>query len=663
MDRKDRILGMSCDITRRDFINGTGVAIGSSLISPVLKASTINKSLSSAQNMPGYYPPTREGMRGSHPGSFELGHMIRDGKRWDDPSASKDTGEMFDLVVVGGGISGLAAAYFFQKEHGLDAKILVIENHDDFGGHAKRNEFQYKDRTLIDLGGAEFIENPSSYPKEARALIDDLGIDISQSREVFDHELYPSLDLRGGIFFQSNTFGKDKLVAGKKGIRNSKHQSGYVTLPAELENSIGLREDVSAFLDQSPLSAIAREEIIGLFSGSIDYLSELSLDEKVIKLRPLSYRNFLKEIVGATDETLDFFHMWRTSYMGHAIDLTPTFNGMRYGLPGAKGLGLIDYLKIGRQPHHNNQNDFHFPDGNASVARLIVRRLIPSIAPGKTMNDIVSAQFDYGELDQTENPVKIRLNSTAVNVQHINEKTVEITYVEGQSANRVRTKNCIMACYHSVIPYICPELPTKQKEALRKTTRTPLVSISVLLDNWNAFEKLGIKSAYCPSSFASDVRLAYPLKFDDYQSATKPDEPIMLHMYRIPVPGNDLFAREQFRLGRHELLSMPFESFERNIRDQLNRMLKDGGFDSLRDIKGITVNRWPHGYAVGYNYESERMGWDFSNQQEWPDEKKLWLSGRIRYGRIAFANSDAGASAMSEAAIEQGYRATQELMN
>jgi spermidine dehydrogenase len=173
---------------------------------------------------------------------------------------------MFDLVVVGGGISGLAAAYFFQKEHGTDTRILIIENHDDFGGHAKRNEFQYKDRTLIDLGGAEFIENPSSYPKEARALIDDLGIDIAQSREVFDHELYPSLGLRGGIFFESNTFGKDKLVAGKEGIRNSKRQSGYVTLPAELENSIGSQEDVSAFLDQSPLSTIAREEIIGLFS-------------------------------------------------------------------------------------------------------------------------------------------------------------------------------------------------------------------------------------------------------------------------------------------------------------------------------------------------------------------------------------------------------------
>ena len=279
------------------------------------------------------------------------------------------------------------------------------------------------------------------------------------------------------------------------------------------------------------------------------------------------------------------------------------------------------------------------------------------------MQDIISARFDYSELDQPKSPVKIRLNSTAVHVQHINKKTVEVTYVEGQSTNRVRTKNCIMACYHSIVSHICPELPEKQKQALRKTIRMPLISISVLLDNWIAFQNLGIKSAYCPTSFASDIRLTYPLKFNDYQSTTKPEEPIMLHMYRIPAPGGGLFAREQFRLGRHELLTMPFETFERNLRDQLARMLQDGGFEPARDIKGITVNRWPHGYAVGYNYETESMGYDSGDLGSWPDENKLWLLGRKRYGRIAFANSDASASAMTETAIEQAHRATRDLMN
>ena len=652
----DRRLGMNRDITRRDFLNGVGLAVAGAALpaSPVFAAS-------SAQMQPGYYPPTRAGMRGSHPGSFELAHLIRDGRRWDDPDDSEDTGEEFDLVVVGGGISGLAAAYFFQKEHGRDARILIVDNHDDFGGHAKRNEYHYKDRMLIDLGGTAYIENPGEYPQHACDLIADLGIDVSESRAVFDHDLYPSLNLRSGIFFEADAFGEDKLVAGREGTRHSEKQSAYITLPVELENGIGERSEVQDFVDRTPLSARARKEIVELFCGERDYLDGMTLDQKVVRLRTISYLDFLKEDVGAAEETQQFFRMWRASYMGNGVDLSPAFSAMGYGLPGAKGLGLAEYLAKNSYRPHNYKDDFHFPDGNASVARLLVRRLIPEVAPGHSMHDIVSARFDYSRLDQLSSPVKIRLNSTAVNVRHIDGSTVELTYVEGDRASRVRASNCVMACYHAIVPHICPELPTSQKEALANTIRMPLVSISVLLDNWRAFARLGIKSAYCPTSFASDLRLTYPLTFDDYRSARDPGEPITLRMYRIPLPGGDLPAHEQFRLGRHELLGMPFETFEREIRGQLARLLAEGGFDPARDIQGITVNRWPHGYAVGYDRDTGSMYW--FREDEWPDSKKLWLRGRTRHGRIAFANTDAQASAMTESAIEQAWRATSELMH
>ena len=279
------------------------------------------------------------------------------------------------------------------------------------------------------------------------------------------------------------------------------------------------------------------------------------------------------------------------------------------------------------------------------------------------MHDIVSAKFNYNNLDRADSAVRIRLNSTAVHARHVGDvssaRGVEITYVQDQKAYRVRGKYCIMACYHAVIPHICPELPENQKDALRKTIRMPLVSTNVLVNNWKAFEKLGIFSAYCPSSYFSDIRLTYPLQFADYSSARTPDEPITIKMYRIPLPGAG-HAAERFRLGRHALLGTTFETFERNIREQLGRMLAEGGFDPARDINAITVNRWPHGYAVGYNYETGKMRyWD----QDWPDSKKLWLRGRQRFGRIAIANSDAQASAMTESAIQQGYRATQELLN
>jgi spermidine dehydrogenase len=248
-----------------------------------------------------------------------------------------------------------------------------------------------------------------------------------------------------------------------------------------------------------------------------------------------------------------------------------------------------------------------------------------------------------------------------VHVAHADEKTVDVTYVEDGNAQRVRAKNCVLACYHAIVPFICPELPANQKKALADTIRMPLVSISVLLDNWQAFAKLGLKSAYCPTSFATDLRLTYPLAFDDYQSARTPDEPITLRMYRIPLPGGDVPAGEQFRLGRHELLAMPFETFEREIRSQLGRLLADGGFDPARDIQGISVNRWPHGYAVGYGRDTASMYW--FRDGDWPAEKKHWLAGRRRFGRIAIANTDAQASAMTESAIEQAHRATRELLD
>ena len=660
MNDEDRRLGMHRDITRRDFLSGTSVAVTGSLFSAPWFAPLGQSATGTAQMARGYYPPTRNGMRGSHPGSFELAHLIRDGKRWDDPADSVDTREEYDLVVVGGGLSGLSAAYFYRQENGPDTRILIVDNHDDFGGHAKRNEFHYEGRTLVDLGGTEYIEAPKGYPKHARKLIEELGIDVSKAEEVFDHELYPSLGLRGGVFFDRETFGKDRLVVGREGLVPGEVQPAYVTLPAELESGVGDESAVSELLEKTPLSQRARAEVLELFCSDEDYLAGKSTAEKHAELQSMSYIDFLSRIVDASRETIDFFRMWRASYMGNGTDLTPAISAMRYGLPGAKGLGLVETLRgAGYQPDRH-EDDFHFPDGNASIARLLVRRLIPGVAPGNSMHDIISAKFDYSKLDQPDWPIKLRLNSTAVHVRHVDDRTVEMTYVEGEQARRVRAKHCVMACYHAIVPHICPELPERQKHALANTIRMPLVSINVLVDNWRAFQKLGIFAAYCPGSYCSDIRLTYPLRFRDYASARSPDEPTTVHLYRIPVPGDGTPAREQFTLGRYELLETTFETFEREIRDQLGRMLESGGFDPARDIEAITVNRWPHGYAVGYDTESEKMNY-FS--PEWPDAKKLWLTGRRRHGRIAFANTDADAMAMTETAIEQAHRATRELLN
>ena len=664
---KDQKFGMDRDITRRDFINGVNIVVGGSLLSaPFTQAlAGLEGSTSDlpAQMKPGYYPPVRDGMRGSHPGSFEVAHQMRDGKRWNDPSDSTDSGEDYDLVVVGGGISGLAAAYFFQKEAGPDARILIVENHDDFGGHAKRNEFHYEGRMLVDLGGTEYIEAPWSYPASAKALLKDLGVDVDLAQQVFDHELYHSLGLRGGIFFDEKTFGVDQLVAGAADVAPYDEELAYVTLPAELANGHGEKDAVSAYLNNTQLSTKAREELLELFCGGRDYLEHKSTEEKIAILKSVSYLDFLNDYVGAGPEVISLLSMWRASYWGNGIDLWDAYWAMRYDLPGAAGLGIEGEIKrSSRMGTHNYKEDFHFPDGNASVARLLVRRLIPGVAPGNSMQDIVAAKFNYNALDDPESKVRLRLNATAVHVGHVGDlnsaKQVEVTYVQDGKARRVKASKCILACYLSVIPHICPELPKAQKQALGRTIRMPLVSVNVLVSNWKAFEKLKIFAAYCPGSYFSDVRLTYPLSFADYESARSTDEPMTVHMYRIPLPGK-LPAVQQFRVGRYDLLGTSFEQFERNIREQLGAMLEEGGFDPARDIKAITVNRWPHGYSTGWDTENE----EFSGYSELPDLQKHWFRGRKQFGRIAIANSDAGASAMTESAIEQGFRATQEILH
>ncbi|MBT8098538.1 MAG: NAD(P)/FAD-dependent oxidoreductase, partial [Gammaproteobacteria bacterium] len=479
MRKSDKALGMHRDITRRDFLNGVGVAISGSLAANPVAAAVDAANHDSPQMSPDYYPPTLSGMRGSHPGSFEAAHLLRDGARWNDPAKSVDTGEEYDLIVVGGGISGLAAAWFYRQERGPDARILIVDNHDDFGGHAKRNEFHYKDRMLLELGGTAYIEDPRHYPENARRVLDELGIDIDAAQAVFDHDRYPSLNLRGGVFFAEPNFDDDRLVAGKEGLRNTEFQTAYITLPAELENSTGNADDIRAFLDRCPLSDASREEIVDLYCSETDPMAGMSTLDKIRRLRQISYLQFLQDYVGASDETIEFLRMWRASYMGNGVDLTPAYSAFRYGLPGTLGLGIEDLLRsTGRQPH-NYKEDIHFPDGNASIARLLVRKLIPDVAPGDSMHDIVAARFDYTRLDQPASATRIRLNATATNVRHLDSDTVEMTYLADGEAQRVRGKHCILACYHSIVPHICPELPEAQKKALGNTKRMPLVTVSV----------------------------------------------------------------------------------------------------------------------------------------------------------------------------------------
>jgi spermidine dehydrogenase len=633
----DRELGMGREITRRDFLNGVSIAVGASLVadSAWLHAFGVPQSPFAPEQDPGYYPPAKTGMRGTHDGAWEVAHELRDGndKDW---AAPVDDAESYDLVVVGGGISGLAAAYFYRKFAGQQSKILILDNHDDFGGHAKRNEFQAGKRLLLGYGGTQSIEAPGNYSKVSIGLLREMGIDPQRFYKYYDQKLFDSMHLTEAVFFDKETFGTDRLVP-QKGLH-------YFGIDFTLENA-----------SQLPIAEAARKDLVRLQQASVDYMPHLTPAQKKTKLIKTSYKDFLLQYVKVHPDVVKVFQSSTHDIYAIGIDAVSANDCAEEGFPGFKGMRLPKSHE--ENPEKDEPYIFHFPDGNASIARMLVRSLTPDALPGHTMEDIVTARANYARLDDAASPIRIRLNSTAVKVKHIGDpasaKEVEITYVRGGQARRVRAANCILACYNMVIPYLCPEMSDKQKEALAYCVKMPLVYTNVQISNWKAFQKLGISAMYAPGSYFSNVTLDFPVSMGDYHFPSSPDESCLLHLLRVPCkPGEN--CKDQYRAGRWQLVSTKFETFERNVRDQLGRMLSLGGFDPARDIQAITVNRWPHGYAYEYNELFEPLGR--------PEAERPCATGRQPFGRIKIANSDADGHAYTNTAIDQGYRAVREIV-
>jgi spermidine dehydrogenase len=620
MNSRDRRLGMHVAITRRDFVNGIGIAVGAALLPGCGRPGDPVAGPANA-----FYPPGETGMRGAHRGSFEVAHAAAQGQRWSPGAAS----EHYDLVVVGAGISGLTAAYIYHRDVDPAARILILDNHDDFGGHAKRNEFTYDGRSFIGYGGTMLIEAPKTYPEVSKQVIRELGIDTGRRAEFHHDDLFRSAGLGLGSFFDRETFGADYLATGGLGYTEA--------------------------IEKAPLSSEARRELERLFADEEDYLAGMTTDERRDVLETLSWREYLSKYAGIGEEVLAYIQKWPHGVWAIGADSIPAWMAWLQGYPGFAG------MDFGRgKPHSEDAEYFRFPDGNATIARLLVRRLVPGVAPGDTMEDVVTAPFDYSVLDSSDNLARIRLESTVVDLRHRDGKldaTVDVTYVKGGDAHTVSADRVVWAGYHSMLPHVCPDVPAEQVAALGASVRAPLVYTNVLIRSWESLANLGVDRVFCPGSFFQNVMLTHAVSFGDYRFSTSPDEPVILHLSHIPLePG--LPAAEQFRAGRRKLLETPFETFERNVRDQLGRMLGPGGFDPARDIQGITVNRWPHGYAYSVDPASGDVAWW---PEWWPHDRRPWVDARQPIGNIAIAGTDAASNAMTESAIEEAHRSVHSL--
>ena len=608
-------------ITRRDFLNGVALTIAGS--------SSFRSALA---NEPGIYPPGLTGLRGSHPGSFEVAHALRDGTKFELATAALS--EQFDLVVIGGGISGLASAHYYRQRKPR-ARILILETNDDFGGHAKRNEFQVDGRMLLAYGGTESMEAPvHKWSAVAHGLLRDIGVDLKRFNTAFDEHFFSRWDLQRATFFKKEAFGQDRLVRRSFGGWNDADEA-----PPSLAS-------LHSYVDQMPLSPAARGVLVEMIWSDRDVLAGKSIEERRRIIEHTSYRNFIVRYWGANDEVVKFLQTRSHDEWAVGIDAVPP--SIALTMPGLKAqlavLGM-NYADIAEPYIH------HFPDGNASIARLLVRGLIPGAAPGRTMDDIVLARMDYDALDRAGQGIRIRLDSTAVDVRNVGSG-VEVAYVKGGQLSRIASRDCVMACYQAVMPYIAPEIGAEQRAALHENVRGPLVYANLAVRNWHPWKTLGVHFIDNPGgSFAA--KLDFPVSMGGYRYSGGPAEPVCLHLQYMPTtPNQGLTMREQYRLGHARLLSMSFEDYEHAMRDELGRMLGSAGFDFERDVAGITVNRWPHGYA----YTPTPLF------DEPAKQAKLEALARQKIGRIAIANSDSGWDAYTQVAIDQAHRAVQELL-
>ena len=618
MKKTDRELGMLRQIPRRDFIHGASLAALGLMLPAGCRPSPDDLPASNID-----YPPTRTGLRGSQPGSFETAHALaREGVRFENPV---DLDEAYDLVVVGAGISGLTAAYEYRKKFGPESRILILDNHDDFGGHARRNEFHQGGDMRLSWGGTMNLEY-LSFTDTVLEFLAELGIDAQQ--------LSAELDFHYGgdapaIWFDADTFGRDVLVPG------------FSMYSRNLEALDGI--------DHFPISDSGRAALRQFYASEANVLQGMSEDEINHVLRGTSYTEFLSRHAGLPDEVVDLFIKSTDGYWGvqpHSLSTTEALNAW---LPGSHLLGNASGRAAGLE---ESERVAMFPDGNASIARLLVQSLVPGAAPGASAENIAVVQFDYDKLDRPGNSTRLRLESTAVHVAN-EGGGVAVTYVKDGVTTRVRGSHCVLACYHAMIPHLCPELPERQKEAARYQVKHPMLVTNVLVRSGKPFEELGITGAYCPGRMHAKVWLIKGVNTAGYNEGRSGQGSVPVMFWGMVAPPQpDIPIHEQLRQSRQIMLEMTFEDYEREVRTVLDGMLGPAGFNAANDILAITVNRWPHGYAYGY-----LDLWD----PEWEAGQAPHEIARESVGNIVIANSDAAASAYTQSAIEEAIRAIDEL--
>lgn len=624
-------------IKRRDFLNGMAIAVGGMALNTITGCSESISSVDDAKpkqddyammdSKIAEYPPAKMGLRGNHDGSFETMHELSWQKKQYDLSQASHEGS-YDLIVVGAGISGLVAAYRYHKLN-PKARIIILDNHDDFGGHAKRCEMSSADVMRLTYGGSESFDHPKeNFSEDILVLMNELGIDYKKFDEYYDHNFNKRHNLVSGVFYNTTVFGRDAITAD----------------PTDTDNAM-------LALEEAPMPLVDKQMLAKLIDDPEDYLASMDKSQRTQYANSTSYDNFLKEKVGATQKVLEFLQDICLEYWGFAIDHLSLMDAIAEGYPATGNLGF-------KMDAEDEPYIYHFPDGNASVARLLVRAIIPAVSTSNAyqamspMEAIVLDKFDYTQLDMPNHNVHLRLNSSVISASNDNGRVL-VGYKKDNHLSVIDAKHCIMAGNHRLIPYLMPQIGDDVKQAFSKNIRTPLIYTKILVDDWQAFKDLGVYSLYCPKSDYCLVQLDYPVSLGGYHFPKDTKEPMIIHMSRVPVPyGTGKDAREACKIGRGEVYAKSFSELENQAITQLEQIFALAGA-TLRDkIREIVIHRWGHGYS----YEQNRL-YDSDAKT-----KRIWHTVQKPVGNIHFACSDASWTPYMHGAITEAIRAVDDVI-
>lgn len=556
-------------ITRRRFLQGAVAVAGMRVLSgcePVEKwYRQWNARLKN-------YPPALLGLRGDSEGSTDILRQILQGKTYQLPK--NDAEENYDLIVVGAGISGLASAYLYQKSR-PDAKILILDNHDDFGGHARRHEFMHENRQFLSFGGSASLLAPKTFSADVRNLLSDIGVDINQLRGYFDDKLYTKhWGLEKGVFFNQVVFGRGSVVAQMPQVSFGQTFSAIEQFPLEIEEKNALKR---------------------LYQNPPDYWSGVTPAERQKLSNTLSYYDFLKHTVKLSNSTLAFLQDLSCEKWERSITAISVNEAHKLGCPGVQNLGLFAEIT------EEEPDIYRFPDGNASIARLLVRKLIPNCANGSTMEDIVNAKFDYEQLDIESQAVRLRLNSTAISIDN-HLKSVSVYYLERDNKQivRIQANKCIFAGHIGVGVRIISNLLPDQISAGESNIKIPSVCAKVLVKNALAFVKQGVHTVYAPTSPYYLMKLEEPINIGNYRTPSDPDRPIVIHMMRTATDLNAVDARTMYQNGRKKLIEQNYNQLKEEAVEQLKEFYQLADRDFEEEMIDIVINRWEYGKSYQY---------------------------------------------------------------